>query len=107
MRSLSRDVSRLRGDLPGGTLDPSTCAQCHRALHATVVRQFESSAMGMPGTQNPRVEQRPTVTCTDSHGTHSEDKAREYLHSADAHKLAGEALVIEAREILAALRGSA
>lgn len=36
---------------------------------------------------------------------HSEDKARGYLESADAHKLAGDALVIEAREILAGLYG--
>lgn len=34
---------------------------------------------------------------------HSEDKARGYLESADAHKLAGDALVVEAREILAGL----
>jgi len=34
---------------------------------------------------------------------HSEDKARGYLESADAHKLAGDALVIEARDILAGL----
>jgi len=34
---------------------------------------------------------------------HSEDKARNYLESADAHKLAGDALVIEARGILAGL----
>jgi hypothetical protein len=34
---------------------------------------------------------------------HSEDKARGYLKSADAHKLAGDALVIDARGILAGL----
>src|SRR5262245_64964085 len=34
---------------------------------------------------------------------HSEDKARGYLESADAHKLAGDALVIEARDILSSL----
>jgi hydroxylamine dehydrogenase len=34
---------------------------------------------------------------------HSEDKARGYLESADAHKLAGDALVIEARRVLAGL----
>jgi len=34
---------------------------------------------------------------------HSEDKARGYLASADAHKLAGDALVVEARGILADL----
>lgn len=34
---------------------------------------------------------------------HSEDKARGYLESADAHKLAGDALVVEGRDILAGL----
>lgn len=34
---------------------------------------------------------------------HSEDKARGYLRSADAHKLAGDALVVEARDILSGL----
>jgi hypothetical protein len=37
------------------------------------------------------------ITC------HSEDKARGYLQAADGHKLAGDALVVEAREILAGL----
>ena len=69
LQELTRDVPRLRADLPSGTLDPSTCAECHRELHPTVVRQFESSAMGLPGTQNPRVDQRPTMTCADCHGT--------------------------------------
>jgi hypothetical protein len=69
LRSLSRDVPRLRADLPSSSLDPSTCAECHRELHATVVRQFESSAMGTPGTQNASIEQRPTMTCADCHGT--------------------------------------
>ena len=69
LQELTRDLPRLRADLPSGRLDPSTCAECHRGLHAAVVRQFESSAMGTPGTQNPRVEQRPTMTCADCHGT--------------------------------------
>lgn len=69
LQELTRDIPRLRGDLPSGSLDPATCAECHRELHATVVRQFESSAMGLPGTQNPRVDQRPTMTCADCHGT--------------------------------------
>jgi hydroxylamine dehydrogenase len=34
---------------------------------------------------------------------HSEDKARGYLESADAHKLAGDALVVEARDLVAEL----
>lgn len=40
---------------------------------------------------------RVCMTC------HSEDKARGYLETADAHKLAGDALVIDARDILAGL----
>ncbi len=69
LQDLPRDLPRLRADLPSGVQDPATCAECHRGLHATVVRQFESSAMGRPGAQNPRVEQRPTMTCADCHGT--------------------------------------
>jgi len=69
LQDLPRDLPRLRADLPRGVQDPTTCAECHRALHATVVRQFESSAMGTPGAQNPRVAQRPTMTCADCHGT--------------------------------------
>jgi hydroxylamine dehydrogenase len=34
---------------------------------------------------------------------HSEDKARDYLRTADAHKLAGDALVLEAQEVLRGL----
>jgi hypothetical protein len=34
---------------------------------------------------------------------HSEDRARGYLSSADAHKLAGDALVVDARDILSGL----
>ena len=69
LQDLPRDLPRLRADLPRGVQDPATCGECHRALHSTVVRQFESSAMGTPGTQNPRVQQRPTMTCADCHGT--------------------------------------
>jgi hydroxylamine dehydrogenase len=61
---------RLLADLPKGTLDPATCAPCHRKLHPTIVRQFEASAMGMAGIQNPRVA-FPTkqITCANCHGT--------------------------------------
>lgn len=40
---------------------------------------------------------RVCMTC------HSENKARSYLKSADAHKLAGDALVVESRQILKGL----
>ena len=60
---------RIRTELPEGELDPAGCADCHRDLHATVVRQFESSAMGIAGTQNPRVEHpQKLLTCADCHG---------------------------------------
>jgi hydroxylamine dehydrogenase len=51
-----------------------------------------------PENQAKRVEMiKVCLTC------HSEDKARYYLESADAHKLAGDALVVEARDILKGL----
>jgi hydroxylamine dehydrogenase len=69
LSALTPDVPRLRPELPAGVLDAATCAECHRGLHPTIVQQFESSAMGRPGTQNARVDQRPTLTCADCHGT--------------------------------------
>ena len=52
----------------------------------------------LPANQAKRDEMvRVCVRC------HSEDKARGYLESADAHKLAGDALVVEARDLLAGL----
>ncbi|HKY59812.1 MAG TPA: multiheme c-type cytochrome [Gemmatimonadota bacterium] len=69
LQALAPDVPRLRADLPRGVLDRETCATCHRGLHSTIVEQFEASAMGRAGVQNPRVDQRPTLTCADCHGT--------------------------------------
>jgi hydroxylamine dehydrogenase len=69
LQALAPDVPRLRADLPRGVLDRETCAECHRGLHPTIVQQFESSAMGRAGIQNARVDQRPTLTCADCHGT--------------------------------------
>jgi hypothetical protein len=63
----------------------------------------------------PALGQLTDITQTDENQTkraemikvclvcHSEDKARGYLASADAHKLAGDALVIEGRDILRSL----
>jgi hydroxylamine dehydrogenase len=61
---------RLRSDLPHGVLDPNTCAECHRKLNPIVVAQFESSAMGQAGTQNPRVQfPLRQLNCAVCHGT--------------------------------------
>lgn len=57
-------------EAPREELAGSTCAECHRDLHPTIVRQFETSAMGMAGTQNPRVEHpQKLLSCADCHGT--------------------------------------
>ncbi len=61
---------RLRADLPRGELARESCTPCHRTIHATIVRQFEASAMGRAARQNPRVVY-PLVQigCADCHGT--------------------------------------
>ncbi len=70
LRAVPPPPPRLRGDLPRGTLDSASCAPCHARLHPTIVRQFESSAMGRAGTQNPRVVQpQRQIGCASCHGT--------------------------------------
>lgn len=65
---------RLRADVPHGVLDQQTCAGCHRKLHPTIVAQFEASAMGRPGVQNPRVKFAASqITCAACHGTNHDD----------------------------------
>jgi hydroxylamine dehydrogenase len=60
----------LRGDLPHGALDLKTCAPCHARVTPEIVRQFEASAMGRPGVQNPRVQlPLSRLTCANCHGT--------------------------------------
>lgn len=61
---------RLRADLPRGELSRESCTPCHRAIHPTIVQQFEASAMGRAARQNPRVAY-PLVQigCADCHGT--------------------------------------
>jgi hydroxylamine dehydrogenase len=62
--------ARLIADLPHGALRPESCAPCHAKLEPTIVRQFEASAMGRPGTQNPLVEYpQRQITCANCHGT--------------------------------------
>jgi hypothetical protein len=99
--------------------DAPTCAYCHMVYVDSSGARTSSHNMtrkiiwGM-GVQ-PALGQLSDITQTPENQTkraemvklclvcHSEDKARGYLASADAHKLAGDALVIEAREILKGL----
>lgn len=61
---------RIQKDIPHGELAPETCAPCHKTLHPEIVRQFESSAMGTAGVQNPRVVfPLKQLTCANCHGT--------------------------------------
>ena len=105
--------------LPQAAYETPTCAYCHMiyadsagARHTShnMTRKIiwgmgTQAALGQldditvkPENEAKRVEMvRVCLTC------HSEDKARGYLKSADAHKLAGDALVVEARDILAGL----
>jgi hydroxylamine dehydrogenase len=65
---------RVLVTLPHGILDTASCIPCHAKLEPTIVRQFVSSAMGKPGTQNPRViYARRQLTCADCHGTNHGD----------------------------------
>lgn len=99
--------------------DAPTCAYCHMLyvnedgtrtsshnMTRKIIWGFGTEAAGgqltditvTPENQAKRNAMiRVCMTC------HSEEKARTYLKSADAHKLAGDALVIEARGILADL----
>ena len=119
-------IYQARGDawdwttpMPEATYEAPTCAYCHMVYVDSVGGRRSSHNMtrkiiwGMgvqPAggaledivvTAENRAKRnemiRVCVTC------HSEVKAREYLRSADAHKLAGDALVVEARGILEGL----
>jgi len=61
---------RLGPPPPTGIQDSASCASCHADLHPTIVRQFQHSAMGTPGTQNAAVEYpQREITCASCHGT--------------------------------------
>jgi hydroxylamine dehydrogenase len=96
-----------------------TCAYCHmlyvedggaRSVSHNMTRKIiwgmgVQPALGqledlVEGPENQAKRDQMVKVCL---SCHSEDKARGYLRSADAHKLAGDALVVEAREILAGL----
>jgi hydroxylamine dehydrogenase len=108
----TRPMAQARWDAP-------TCAYCHMVYVDSTGARTSSHNMtrkivwGMgvqaaggvleniathPDNLAKRTEMiRVCLTC------HSEDKARGYLESADAHKLAGDALVVEARDLIAGL----
>jgi hydroxylamine dehydrogenase len=70
LRGVAGPPERILADLPHGQLDPAGCADCHRRLEPTIVRQFEASAMGRPGTQNARVSYpQRQISCANCHGT--------------------------------------
>ena len=70
VRTVPPAPSRIRAAGPAGVVDAGTCAGCHRRLHATVVAQFESGAMGRRGVQNSRVTNpQHQIGCANCHGT--------------------------------------
>ena len=74
LTALPAPPPKLRLDVPHGVLDQATCAACHRRLHPTIVAQFEASAMGRAGVQNPRVSfPAHQITCAACHGTNHDD----------------------------------
>ncbi len=96
--------------------DAPTCAYCHMLYVDESGRRHSSHnmrrkiiwGMGVQAAlggleditvteENQAARREMTKMCM---SCHSEDKARGYLESADAHKLAGDALVVEARDIL-------
>ncbi len=112
----NRPLSEAQWDAP-------TCAYCHMLYVDDGGRRYTSHNMskkiiwGM-GVQAALGQLEDITQTAESQATrnemiktcvicHSEDKARGFLESADAHKLAGDALVVEARDILAELYASA
>jgi hydroxylamine dehydrogenase len=70
LRTAPPGPPRLAEAAPAGTLSPTSCLPCHRRLDPTIAAQFTASAMGRPGTQNPRViYAMREITCAQCHGT--------------------------------------
>ena len=69
LRNAPPPPARLRSDVPHGSLAAESCIPCHTRLNPTIVRQFESSAMGRAGMQNPRVNYpQRQIGCANCHG---------------------------------------
>jgi hydroxylamine dehydrogenase len=108
----SQPMAQARWDTP-------TCAYCHmlyvapdgtRSVSHNMTRKIIWGMGVQPAggelkdiTVTPENEAKRNEMVKVCLTCHSEDKARGYLKSADAHKLAGDALVVEARGILAGL----
>jgi hydroxylamine dehydrogenase len=70
LQAVPAPAPRIIANLPHGVLAPATCAPCHARLEPTIVRQFEASAMGRPGTQNAMVAYPlRQIGCANCHGT--------------------------------------
>jgi len=105
--------------LPEATYETPTCAYCHMVyVDSTGARSFTHDmtkriiwGMGVQAasdqlddiTQTPDNQAKRNAMIRVCMTCHSEYRAREYLASADAHKLAGDALVLDARGILQGL----
>jgi hydroxylamine dehydrogenase len=105
--------------LDRASYDTPTCAYCHMVYVSdagvrTVSHNMTRKIIWGMGVQAAGGELRDLAATPEGEAKrremlkvcmtcHSEDKARGYLESADAHKLAGDALVLEARGILAGL----
>lgn len=69
LKAIPPAPQRLIRDLPHGQLAADSCAPCHEKYEPVIVEQFKSSAMGMPGTQNPHVLfSLDQLTCGNCHG---------------------------------------
>jgi hydroxylamine dehydrogenase len=69
LQGLEPPPPKLRTEVPHGVLEAATCMPCHEKLNPTIVHQFQSSAMGRPGTQNPRVAYPlHQIGCANCHG---------------------------------------
>jgi len=70
LQSVPPPPARLGVAPPHGEQQPGTCISCHAKLEPTIVRQFQASAMGKAGTQNPLVVYPlRQIDCSNCHGT--------------------------------------
>ena len=69
LESVGPAPERLIRDLPHGVQTAESCIDCHSKYEPIIVSQFQSSAMGTAGKQNPRVEYPlDRISCGNCHG---------------------------------------
>ncbi len=69
LKSIAPAPERMIRDLPHGQQTADSCVDCHAKYEPIIVAQFKSSAMGMTGKQNPRVEYpQDHISCGNCHG---------------------------------------